>query len=214
MTLSDLVTQVWTAYKGKGEKAPSSGTDKYTNLVNIANRKIAEWARDPNVTWDSLYDFRSNGTISAALTYNLDTDCIRPSDEVILQISATQTVELPIVKPHQRDYYLTSVQLFGNNPKQLRFTEINDAWIGADLVLPGYYLPSTLTAASDVIPVDIPEWLVYATAAELARNDPAKEDQVANLAGQAAEIYRQMVMASQNMSFIQNDYQLPGESWS
>ena len=67
-------------------------------------------------------------------------------------------------------------------------TSVNP-YLNGILKVAGYYIPNDLVSATDEVPVDNPDWLVYAVAAELARNDAAKDDQFSNLMGMANELY-------------------------
>lgn len=69
--------------------------------------------------------------------------------------------------------------------------------------MPGYYSPAPILLPTDVIPVDDPNWLVYITASELARNDPAKEDNFPTLAGMANDLFTKMSNANADVGFAQ-----------
>lgn len=222
MTLADLITQVHYAYKGN-TRVPVSGDVKYTLYLGIANRKIREWARDPNNHWASLYDgSRTIGTVaSGTQTYDLDEDFISPSDQIFAETSATSYFEMDVIKAPLRHQLSNGVFISSFDPPKLTFADTigsTSSLVGRTIRVPGYYMPEELVSPSDFIPVDNPDWLVYATAAELARNDAAKTDQFPNLIGLANEEYRKMVENNQNSSFeapnaVANNMPLIGETW-
>jgi hypothetical protein len=78
----------------------------------------------------------------------------------------------------------------------------DDPAVGGTLYLPGYFRPADmdLTQGTTVVVVDDPDWLVMATAAQVAFNDITYDDKFADLNGQANVLYAQM--AHRNKSII------------
>jgi hypothetical protein len=190
--------------------------------VSIVNRKLREWARDPKVGWNSLFEERNVGTLSTSQTVELDEDVHKLSDWVYVRDSDDQERRYTVVQPNRRGQYRESNSVYvSGNPKVLNFIDsisVDDQMIGADIIAPLYFLPEELTAGTDDIYIDSPEWLIYATAAELARNDPAKDDQFSNLVGMANEFYSQMVDNNNVLPYgqpmdIPVDVQRTGISW-
>jgi hypothetical protein len=221
MTLTELVTEINFAHKGNN-RAPAEGTDKWDRTVSIVNRKLREWARDPKVGWNSLFEERNVGTLSTSQTVELDEDVHKLSDWVYVRDSDDQERRYTVVQPNRRGQYRESNSVYvSGNPKVLNFIDsisVDDQMIGADIIAPLYFLPEELTAGTDDIYIDSPEWLIYATAAELARNDPAKDDQFSNLVGMANEFYSQMVDNNNVLPYgqpmdIPVDVQRTGISW-
>jgi len=133
--------------------------------------------------------------------YSLNRNFHVPSDQVIVE--STNNTYLSTTKPQDRDY--ADVYFAGRNPKKIVFYNDVDNMniVGGELKVPAYYIPTNLVAASDVVPVDDPHWLEYETAAELARNDPTKDDQFGNLQGIANDLYTQMIQANSALGFQQ-----------
>lgn len=75
--------------------------------------------------------------------------------------------------------------------------------VGGTIQVGVYAQLADLANVTDTVLVDNPYWLVWATAAELARNDPAKQDQLPNLVGKANDVYMKMVTANQGNSYEQ-----------
>ena len=140
---------------------------------------------------------------SAVQAYSLNRKLIAPASEVLVTTS-TQDVPLQYAKPQARD--TGDVYISGRNPRLVTFyndIESTSQLVGGTLKIAGYYLPDELVNQTDLVSVDDANWLVYATAAELARNDPAKDDQFGNLVGMANDLYRKMIAANRNLGFLQ-----------
>ena len=55
MIASELLTQIYYAYRGKGAtKVPVWGSEKANAAIAIANGKKDEWAKDTKQMWNSL----------------------------------------------------------------------------------------------------------------------------------------------------------------
>lgn len=149
-------------------------------------------------------DFYHRTIIKAGVQeYKLHRSFIVPSDEVFVKTS-TQDTPLATENPQKRQN--ADVYISGRDPKRISFyntIEATNQIVGGELRVAGYYLPEEMTATTDSVAVDDPNWLVLATAAELARNDAAKEDQFANLIGMANEAYLNMIKANNNIGFLQ-----------
>ncbi len=136
--------------------------------------------------------------------YSLHRNFYTPSDQVIITTS-TQDITLGFIKPQDR--FNGDVYISGRLPKKLTFNNditATDQKVGGTLKVSGYYLPDALVNATDEVSVDDPNWLIYAVAAELARNDPAKDAEFPNLLGMANELYRKMVAANANIGYLNN----------
>lgn len=209
MTAQELLLDAYRAYRGKiDSRAPAWGTDKANTAISIANRKIREWATDPRNKWNSLFEIRALSatvdTDTPTNTYNLATDFYLPSDFAKIVKTDGSYVEYPIIKAQQRNVLSQCLYIHGSNPKKITFAQtIDTALNDGTIYVPGYYIPSSLSASTDVVPVDDPVWLVYIVAAELARNDAAKDDQFPNLQGMANDLYRKMSDANNDTGFLQ-----------
>jgi len=135
-------------------------------------------------------------------SYKLHRGFMTPSDMVQVTTSL-QTYQYGLCTPQERTAatYLASV-----NPRILTFVNTitaTDQAVGGVLSIPAYYKPADIVNATDLVAVDNPEWAVYVVASELARNDPAKEDQFGTLLGMANDLYIKMVSANFNIGFLQ-----------
>lgn len=205
MTLTQLVNDSYLCYRGKLSSVPVAGAEKYNRIVAIANRKQREWAQDSNIDWPSRYEIRAVGTTTTGTqSYDLDDDILRASDYVILTTTAKAKSYIGIVKPQQQSRYSKGAYITGFNPKQLTFIQtINAGNTGQAITLPCFTMPADMATGTSKVSVDDPQWLVYAVAAELARNDFAKEQQYSNLIGQANDLYQKMLDDAQANSFSQ-----------
>jgi hypothetical protein len=208
MILSNIVTDAYRAYRGKTSNTPGVGSPKYIDIVAIINRKQREWASNPNVDWVSRYEQRAVGTlILAQQIYDIDSDVMRLSDYVLLTKPVTlQKVYVGVVKPQAITRYAKGCYLYGVNPQELAFIQtIDSSLAGYTITVPCFTMPPDMVNPTDFVACDSPEYLIYATAAELARNDYAKEEQYPNLNGIATTLYTQMVAEAQSNSFLQPD---------
>lgn len=203
MTLSELITRVNYALRGTDDDTPTVGDDDWVYWTSLANRKKDEMYDDPNQDWASAFSTISVGTISvsSAPSFTLDHDSLdtllRPSDQVYVIDSDSNYTYYDLVKPQERDRTVRQIYLAGRNPQTLYFTNAivtNEAIVGGTLYLPGYYRPADIdnTDESAVIPVDDPNWLALAVAAEVAFNDITYEDKFADLSGKANVLYHNM----------------------
>jgi len=150
--------------------------------------------------------------------YSLNRRLYTPSDSAIVT-TTTQDVYYNYTKPQQRS--IGGVFLYGRQPKVLAFNENPSTQVvGGELKIAGYYLPQALVNSTDLVAVDDPNWLVHAIAAELARNDPAKDAEFGNILGMANELYKKMARANNYLGFNQSSsipYDMPmigtSEEW-
>jgi len=208
MIASDLLQQIYTCYKGKvASRTPAWGSAKAIMALEIANRKQREWAKDSNQVWASLFEIKSITPVISTSTfaYDLDTSFMFPSDFFTITKTTGDIVEIPVTKPQQRLDNTESVYISGRNPKKVTFagTTIDAGFAGGTLKAPAYYLPADMTLTTSVVAVDDPNWLIYATAAELARNDTSRDSQFGNLIGMANDLYEKMISANNNIGFAQ-----------
>lgn len=205
MLVSEFVTLVWLKYRGKGsDKAPAAGTQKWLNIVAHANNKIQhKWAKDPDQQWQSLFRI-DTFTASTALTYDLDDDVEKLSDEVVITTSEDAEKKYTTVPPALRHKYPNTCYVSGSGPKALTFTEdIPEDYVGGTISVPLYFIPPKLTSASDVIPVDNQNWLVCEVAGELANADVAQRRKYPDLVKESDTEYAKMVRANQNTPYGQ-----------
>ena len=223
MTVTELITEINYAHKGNN-RAPVEGTDKWNRALSIINRKIREWATARNISWASRFEEYNLGAFSTTEAVNLPTKFHKLSDRVfVLEDDGVARREYRVVKPDQRRDWEkgNAVYVSGTDPKVLTFTATiatDDPLLGNSIIVPMYTKPDALTAGSDEVKIDSEEWLIYSVAAELARNDPAKDDQFGNLTGLANEKWQDMVANNDDLPYLADNsvdvsVQSVGETW-
>lgn len=195
MLVSTLYDRINSALRGQDDETPSEGSAEATYWLGIINRKKDEWAYDPFENWSSLFEERVlNDPIALATQdYDLDADFLRPSDTIKVLVG-DQVHTFDLVEPQLRDTTSGSAYISG---KKLHFNDdISADLIGGTIIVPGFYLPADLLNFSDTVPVDDPNWLALAVAAELAFSDVTYEDKMADLIGMSNNLYTRMKAAN------------------
>jgi hypothetical protein len=139
--------------------------------------------------------------------YSLHRSFIHPSDRCFVTKTDGNKVFFNTTPPQARDDLIQEVYISGVNPKVLTFSDdINtgDQLIGGTLTIPGYYIPSDISDADDVLPFPDPNWAVLAVASEVAFNDVVYENKAADLNEKANALYRQMAMQNRSQVYGQS----------
>lgn len=219
-----LIQKAWVHYKGN-TNWPAPGTPKYLRCVMLFDSILKWYAKDSKIRWDSLFEIRTTGPITASnQAYDIDSDIFYLSDWVYINRTDGNTDRFKVVHPEARNdsfsaigsigsdfgdpvVYLTGASQDEGSNLTINFetpwANMSAADIGGTVEFGCYILPSPVTNPGDVIPVNDPEWAVQRLAAELARNDPAKQDQFPVIDGRANKLYDSMVLANQGNSFQQ-----------
>jgi hypothetical protein len=217
-----LIQQIHIAYKGN-TTYPLWGTNDSNKYLVIANRLLNEWAHDNDHLWDSLWQNYSLDPITnlSMLNYDIPTGVIYLSDWVLMYLpvppyQAGTFDRFQVIHPNRKSeqgsvagtvgkVYLTGSTdgHLGNLTINFDQTSLQPQYMKATIQFGGYTMPSQLANPNDPVMIDIPEYLIYATASELARNDPSKQDQVPNLSGMAQNLYRKMITGNQGNSYQQ-----------
>lgn len=200
MTLSDFIAQSYLRATGTVSTLTSSDSD-WTKLLQLANIFQTQWAKEPGVDWVSLYSPAvSCGTITATDTFNLDSSIYKISqgEDDAIRIDwtdGTHYTDYTLVSPERLKYYTTGnyVAKIGSTLKFNKTFAATDKEFGGTIHVPAYTLPSDLANSSDVVMVDIPDWLVTRCAAEYVRNDLVKQNQYPNLIAEANELMKKMI---------------------
>ena len=87
MLVSTLFDRINYALRGIDDDTPAEGSEEATYWLSVINRKKKkkdEWAYDPNENGSSLFAKRTlaDPVVAGTQSYNLDSDFIRPSDDV------------------------------------------------------------------------------------------------------------------------------------
>jgi hypothetical protein len=218
-----LIQKAWVHFKGNNSW-PTPGQAKYMVMLMVANRLKNNWARDSKVHWDSLFVQRTYGPIIASQqAYDLDSDVFYLSDFVYVLRTDGNTDRFQVVHPESRNKqfspvgqigsdngdpitYLTGSNQGGDSNLTLNFqTPFSEmpGDVGGTIQVGCYAQPDDMLSPGDTVPVNDPEWLVMALAAEMARNDPSKQDQYPDILAQATDLYGKMVLDNQGNSYQQ-----------
>lgn len=200
MTVADFVASSYLKATGSVSTLASTDAD-WVKLLALANYYQQNWANEPGVDWRSLYDPTVDcGTVTATDTFNLAASIHKVSQDAddpvrIVHTDVTQFTDYTVV-PHDKLKQYTA----GNYCAQIGSTLVfnnaftaDSAEFGGTINVPAYTLPSTLSASTDLVQVDIPEWLVTICAAEYVRNNLVKQNQYPNLLAEANELMKKMV---------------------
>lgn len=203
MLVSTLFDRINSALRGLDDTTPTEGSEEANYWLGIINRKKDEWATDPFENWSSLFQINNvTGTITAGdQTYALPTGLLRPSD-VVKVTNGSQEFKLDIVEPQLRDQYTDAVYLTGSDLVFVDEINSDSQLVGGTISVPGFYLPDDLVLFSDTVPVDDPNWLALAVAAELAFSDVTYEDKYSDLQGMANNLYNRMKSANRKGTIV------------
>lgn len=207
MTTTEAIAAVYLLATGKTTTL-SSGS-KYTRIFNLLDFYQRRWAREPEIDWNSLYDPAfSLGTVTATDSFDIDTSSVRKlSDREGDSVRIVWTdgigytdYKITTIDDLKRRYYgpgKTSYNGFycARNGNQLVFNHTftsADSQYGGDIQVPCYIFPDELTATSDDVQVDDPDWLVFRVAAEYVRNDITRRQRYPELLAEANECMARM----------------------
>lgn len=127
-------------------------------------------------------------------SYSVHRSFLTPATSSFGSLTA-QDIRYRISRPQENDRFTLNTYLSGRGPQILTFQDnilSGDQIVGGTLKMPGFYIPDDMAAATDIVPVDDPYWLVYATASELAFNDLTYSDKAPDLNAKANNLYSQM----------------------
>lgn len=204
-TTKQVIQSMHRRYAGD-TKYPTPDNAKWDLYISTLDDLQHEWATDPDQKWEScLNPNKTIATMSSAQTYSLPTSVHALADYVFVDTLEGQTIRFNVIKPRDR-HSKSGVYVYGSNPKRLAFTnKINTSLVGGTLRAGCYLIPDPLKSPNAFVSVDRPEWLEYRGAAQLALNDPAKEDKWGDLIGLANEEYQKMVTENNGLPAEQED---------
>ena len=201
---------------------PPSGSNKYNALLELADSLQREWASEPNTEWSSLYALTELADpITATDTYAIP--------NTVMYLSKQQTNPLYALSTDgntQVMYNLVDIGILHANTQtnpvaqqgsNLIFEEAftsDSPVFGGSINVPSILYPSDITAGTDIIQVDDPEWLAWMMGADFVRNDFARQNQYANMLNHANLLMEKMKernMGQTNQLIV--DYPIMGTSW-
>ena len=199
MTTSELIQAIFTKATGKTTTL-SSGDAKYAKILAIANGKIREWQNQENVDWNSLYEPKQSfGAVTATDTFAIPAGVRKlsdtPGDDVLIEYETDNYYHFQIVAADTLKRYPTGnyCAQIGSNLVFNRTFTTEDPEYGGTIYVPVYLSADELVNASDVVPVDSPQWLIVASAAEYVRTDVTRQNQYPNLVAEANPLMEKMI---------------------
>lgn len=190
MEVQDFIRQVHITLTGKGgDEAPREGSEEWQRYIDIGNQKLYEWAHDPREQWESLYRNETESVGKGDEEVDISRQTIHVVGDITLRhvngvIHIPQVASRELLQARQLSFCIE-----GATERIIRFSEpLPEA---GEIYFGVYAAPKDIGRAKRIT-VDNHRWLVLATAAELSRNDPVKDEQFANLMGMANDIYEAM----------------------
>lgn len=184
MIVSELILKIHIAYKGKLDNVPSIGDPKWKLYLSRANDNQDRWAEDPAIKNPDLF----GGDISVALNGSgyadlpEDTACI--TDPVLYD--GTLIDIIPFTERHTAD---AGAYVIGKKgARKLYIVNPSNYPLNAFTVGTQTY-PEAMVTDTDEVACTSLRWLALQTGAQLAEQDPAKEDLAPSLYNQAASEY-------------------------
>ena len=229
MIVSEFVPSVFLSATGK-QATFTTGSSKWLKIIALANIEIDNWADEPSVDWNSLYAPDTViGTVSATKTYSYASTIRKISNQEgdvirIIHPDGVAFTEYDTISGDKQKYMANGQRTFQNNYitqvgiDSIQFNRAftsDDPQFGGSITIPAYSFPAHISADSDVIPVDIPNWLVYATAAAYDSTDVTRQNLVPRLEAKANQIMEVMKGNNdgQNAKLYQ-PWRPMGEQWS
>lgn len=179
-----------------GDKITVSGETERTIATITSNTVLTVTAAFSN-TASSLTFTRKVIIKVDTQEYSLHRKFLKPSDTVVVTDTDGNDHYFTVVEPQQRA--VNTVYISSRNPEVLVFNddiETGNVIIGGTLKVAGYYIPEDMSVSTDLVPVDDPFWLVYASASEIAFNDVTYEDKYVDLNTKSNNLYQLMCQAN------------------
>lgn len=234
-TVDQLVASAYLFATGKTTTL-TFGSSKYVKILNLMNFFTQRWAKEADTNWASLRAiFTLASVVSATDTYPLPATIgvISNQEGDFVRIYHTDGI-------NESDYTIVSAERLYNDAHTLNNGGINlrnavgtCAQVGSSLIfstpftatspqfggtikVPGFSIPPTLIAASDVVVIDDPQWLALRCAAEYVRTDITRAQLYPSLIDQANEAMDAMknFNDSQRETVYTGSWSPPGDHWS
>lgn len=184
MIVSELIGKIHIAYKGKAAGlAPSPGDDKYSMYLSRANDNRDRWVEDPAVDNPELF----SGDTAVILTdgsFDLPPGVARVTDPVMYG-----TTEIPLISYKDRHSATKGAYVIGQKGSRKLYIVNPDNYPDNSFTVGTINYLDPMVNQSDDIQCSVSRWLTLQTAAQLAEQDPAKEDLAPSLYNQADAEY-------------------------
>lgn len=164
MIVSELFSQINSAYRGADDNVPTSGTPDYTNWIAATNRKIQEWATDSKNNWASNFYYEKPnepGTVATTGTTTLTGTSTHFTDYNTGDTILVSGETVRIIDTITSDTVLTVTVAFSNTASGKTFTHASIIKTGVQ----SYSLHRNLINPSDktyiqISTTNIPEFVI------------------------------------------------------
>lgn len=205
MTAAQFVSNTFLEATGK---LPTfvSGSTKWLKILALGNINIDDWMDEPDVDWRSLYqpDY-SLGLVTNTAIYPVPTLARKISQQEgdyvrIVHSNGVGFTDYTIIDGTRQKDFAGGMRTFqdayvtdwGTGIEFNRAFTTNDPQYGGTITIPIYTYPIHLVLDTDLVPVDIPNWLVYATAASYDATDVTRLQLVPRLEAKGNEVIKRM----------------------
>lgn len=184
MLVSELVSKIHIAYKGKLTNAPGVSDPKWAVYLSRANDNQDRWAEDPAIKNPDLFGGDINITLNVNGFADLPADAACVTDPVMYDGKPINLISFTERHTATQGAYVVGKKgvrkIYVVNPDKY---PLNAFTVGVQTY------PSPMVNATDIVACSSTRWLALQTAAQLAEQDPAKEDLAPSLYNQAASEY-------------------------
>lgn len=178
MNTLQLINQIYAKVNGEYETIVEN-SDDFISYLNSINRKLIDWANEPDVKWKSLYnpDYLLETTVASDIgSYPIgnvkefgnsihdNIYFINPQGEIV------DTYKLVGVAGFEVDTTPKRATIAGNN--LLLKTPIDDKLVGCKVRIPVYINPPLVSLPTDIPQIDSISWLIAACAADMSAASP------------------------------------------
>ncbi len=217
-TVTQVIQKAFLHAQGKST-APTVGTNKYTQLLNLVDSLQKMWASEPDTEWNSLYSLVTTATASATDTFDLD-DSIdyisKREGDYIRVTNTTNTTAFKLISPNQLyDYrFRDAAAQVGRTLVFSRAFKSTDSTFGYNIIVPAILYTDDITTGTQTVQVDDPMWLAYMVAAEYVANNLIKATQRPRLLELADQLMQRMKQANGGQyETVASNWIPEGETW-
>lgn len=218
MIASDFVSAAYLEATGEVFTGVFGDSDA-SRMLSYGNLHINTWALESDVDWESMYNLGlSAGTIGVLGSYapfTLPTGILKVSnkanDYLWVADASGNIISRWITVPAYQLKEFTGVNGYcaiqGNSELGFKvvfsvpFTTSSPEY-GKTLYVPVYVTPPILVGASDVVPVDDPNWLVFMSAQEWAQPDVTLVQNVPSLVAKATDRMNAMMAENKRIRML------------
>ena len=188
MIVSELITKIHIAYKGKLTNTPTFGDPKRALYLSRANDNQDRWSEDPAIKNPDLF----GGDIE--LTLNSEGYADLPEEAAVITDPVMYgRAEIPVVPFTDRHIVDVGAYVVGKKGERRVYIINPDKYPLNSFTVGIQTYPDPMVNDTDEVGCSSVRWLALQTAAQLAEQDPAKEDLAPSLYNQATAEYQESI---------------------